>query len=551
MKRPVRPSLTGRSNAKVAPCSLHVSLKSVSIKYHTSGGSNPQGSLDEHSTLSIMIKRGGKSVFIKPDNVEVAPGLNSNWTGDRTLDLDITLYGLEEGLYETKNYDLVVGKSVNEKNGGFNELATFAFDASKFCGDVEKRVELCQSRSTGRNGFLEVRAVAVIDCVPGKFENSTNPEQSPEDGGGGDHEDDNDDNDDVVSVASTTNINVSALYSLREELESAKEELKKERQSKEDLLTTVRKELDTTKTKKDQEIGALDKIEMAAELAAGQLPKLEDKIMVASKRNLTLSVHNEQFERKVGDLESTRAALSDEKSKLEEVKSELEEKIRQLEESNAEAKEEFERNKTKLERVLEDAEATRLKEVRILKQERDSKVAEVEKEGKEKLEKQRVKAEKKLEEQIDKDGETFLTDLTEKAKELTGKYEAKENVLEEYHSGQMSKLREKTDAEIKDLKATIQSKDDEMELFKEETEELVRLQHEEFDDATQTLDQELMKKKEEFEETLENTRSDLILAKLEIAELNMTISSQKMDTSISSMTMTPVKGGERRSSSMM
>lgn len=58
--------------------------------------------------------------------------------------------------------------SVNEKNGGFNELATFAFDASKFCGDVEKRVELCQSRSTGRNGFLEVRAVAVIDCVPGK-----------------------------------------------------------------------------------------------------------------------------------------------------------------------------------------------------------------------------------------------------------------------------------------------------------------------------------------------------------------------------------------------
>ena len=113
MKRPVRPSLTGRNNAKLVSCKLNVDIKSVSIQYNqyndNAAGSNP-GLLDELSTLSIMVKRGGKSTFVKPDNVKVAPGVNSSWTGNRCLDLDITLYGLGEGFYEEKNYDLVVGK---------------------------------------------------------------------------------------------------------------------------------------------------------------------------------------------------------------------------------------------------------------------------------------------------------------------------------------------------------------------------------------------------------------------------------------------------------
>ncbi|GMH56534.1 hypothetical protein TrST_g9040 [Triparma strigata] len=573
MKRPVRPSLTGRNNAKLVSCKLNVDIKSVSIQYNqyndNAAGSNP-GLLDELSTLSIMVKRGGKSTFVKPDNIKVAPGVNSSWTGNRCLDLDITLYGLGEGFYEEKNYDLVVGKSVNERNGGFNELATFSFDASKFSGEVEKRVELCQSRSMGRNGFLEVRAVAVIDCVTGKVDEQESSKLHEEDGdreapkdGGEDHIDDgSDENDDVLSVASTTNINVGALYNLREELSSVREELEKEKQSKEELLAAIQKEHETYRIEKDQEIGSvrkdsmdlrkkLDKIEMAAELAAKKRSDLEDKMVVESKRNRTLSTHNE-------GLKSTKMTLKEEKSKLEE-------EVRKLKESNAEAVATFEREKAALEKKLseagealeqqqreaEDTEVKGRRQVIQLQQEKDSKVEAAIKEGEEKLEKQKKEAEEAYKKELEKQKEENADKLLDEITSLGTKHQEALTAVETHLENQLKQLQEKSDAElqakieeVEALMLKVTSKDKALEELKSLTEKEVEAQQADFDESRKALENDLIEKSREFEDTIEQLEHRIIDAKVEIAELKMTITSQKSDTS---MTLTPKKGAERRS----
>ena len=95
---------------------------------------------------------------------------------------------------------------------------------------------------------------------------------------------------------------------------------------------------------------------------------------------------------------------------------------------------------------------------------------------------------------------------------------------------------------IRMLKVT--SKDKALEELKSLTEKEVEAQQADFDESRKALENDLIEKSREFEDTIEQLEHRIIDAKVEIAELKMTITSQKSDTS---MTLTPKKGAERRS----